>query len=80
MFLYNVPIVEGQVVEHLLVGQFSGTSKAQELLVSRGGDSLELFRFDATQGRLVPIWREPVFGVIRSMVRFRLSGHTKGTI
>lgn len=81
MYLYNLPLLGGQSVQHSLVGQFSGGGKsaAQELLVSRGTDELELFKLDAKSGKLISLFRTNVFGVIRSMTRFRLPGDAKGT-
>lgn len=79
MFLYNLPIVGSQAIGHALVGNFSGSS-AQEILVSRGTDELELICPDVKTGRIDSLCRAPVFGVIRSLSSFRLTGESKGTI
>ena len=77
MHLLNLPLLGGQSVQHAIVGQFSG-EKAQELLVCKGNDELELFRLDSKRGKLITLARTNVFGVIRSIVSFRVIGVTKG--
>ncbi|KAJ6491555.1 mono-functional DNA-alkylating methyl methanesulfonate N-term-domain-containing protein [Mycena vulgaris] len=58
-----------------IVGNFSG-SRQQEIIVSHG-TSLELLRIDAQTGKLSSVVVTNVFGSIRSLAAFRLTGNTK---
>lgn len=55
---------------------FLGT-KQQEIVVSRG-KILELLRPDANTGKVHTLLTMEVFGIIRSLMAFRLTGGTKG--
>lgn len=55
---------------------FTGT-KMQEIVVSRG-KILELLRPDANTGKVHTLLTMEVFGIIRSLMAFRLTGGTKG--
>lgn len=55
---------------------FIGT-KQQEIVVSRG-KILELLRPDANTGKVHTLLTMEVFGIIRSLMAFRLTGGTKG--
>ncbi|OBS81379.1 hypothetical protein A6R68_20407, partial [Neotoma lepida] len=59
-------------------GNFSGT-KQQEIVVSRG-KILELLRPDPNTGKVHTLLTVEVFGVIRSLMAFRLTGGTKDYI
>lgn len=59
------------------VGHFSG-SRNQEILVARGGTRIELLRTDASTGKLESVVEAEVFGTIRSLPAFKLTGATKG--
>lgn len=50
----------------------------QEIVVSRG-KILELLRPDANTGKVHTLLTMEVFGIIRSLMAFRLTGGTKGT-
>lgn len=50
----------------------------QEIVVSRG-KILELLRPDANTGKVHTLLTVEVFGIIRSLMAFRLTGGTKGT-
>ena len=56
---------------YMNTGNFSAP-KQQEIVVAKGG-VLELLRPDDT-GKVISICSTPVFGVIRSLLPFRLSG------
>lgn len=75
MYLYNLTLQRGTGITHAVHGSFSGT-KAQEVLISRG-KSLELLRPDPNTGKFHTLLTVEVFGVIRSLMAFRLTGGTK---
>lgn len=77
MHLYNLTLQRASGITHAVHGNFSGT-KLQEILVSRG-KSLDLLRPDPNTGKVYTLYSSEVFGVIRSMMTFRLIGGTKGT-
>lgn len=76
MYLYNLTLQHSTAVTHAVHGSFSG-SKSQEILVSRG-KSLELLRPDPNTGKMHTLLTVEVFGVIRSLMTFRLIGGSKG--
>ena len=76
MFLYNITLQKASAIVQAIHGSFSGT-KQQEIVVGRG-KILELLRPDPTTGKLLPVLSVEVFGVIRSLVSFRLTGGTRG--
>lgn len=78
MHLYNLTLQRSSGITHAVHGSFSGT-KSQEILVSRG-KSLELLRPDPNTGKVYTLLTIEIFGVIRSMMTFRLIGGTKGEI
>lgn len=58
------------------VFHYLGT-KMQEIVVSRG-KILELLRPDANTGKVHTLLTMEVFGIVRSLMAFRLTGGTKG--
>lgn len=76
MYLYNLTLQKSTAITHAVHGSFSGT-KAQEVLVSRG-KSLELLRPDPNTGKVYTVLTVETFGVIRSLMSFRLTGGAKG--
>lgn len=76
MYLYNLTLQRSTAITHAVHGSFSGT-KSQEVLISRG-KSLELLRPDPNTGKVYTLLTVEMFGVIRSMMSFRLTGGTKG--
>ncbi|KAJ3129733.1 Splicing factor 3B subunit 3 [Physocladia obscura] len=80
MFLYQATLSSPQSVREggVAIGSFSGTSKVQEIAVAAGGASLELLRVDPASGRLIVVLVTAVFGLIRSIAPFRLTGASKG--
>lgn len=76
MYLYNLTLQRSQGIVTAIHGNFSG-SKLQEIVVSRG-KVLELFRHDPNTGKIFPVLSTEVFGIIRSLMPFRLTGGTKG--
>ncbi|WIA12061.1 hypothetical protein OEZ85_012138 [Tetradesmus obliquus] len=71
MFLYNLTLSRPSGIQCAIYGNFSAP-KAQEIVVSRGR-VLELIR-PGDNGRLQVLLSTDVFGVIRSLAAFRLTG------
>ncbi|KDR20301.1 splicing factor 3B subunit 3 [Zootermopsis nevadensis] len=78
MHLYNLTLQRATGITHAVHGNFSG-SKMQEILVSRG-KSLELLRPDPNTGKVHTLLTVEVFGIVRSLMAFRLTGGTKDYI
>lgn len=78
MYLYNVTLQRATGITHAIHGNFSG-SKIQEILISHG-KSLELVRPDPNTGKVLTLLQTEIFGIIRSMMAFRLTGSTKGKL
>jgi len=76
MHLYQLTLQKSSAIYNAVHGNFSGT-KMQEIAVSRG-KVLELLRPDPNTGKVHPLFATEVFGVIRDMMAFRLTGGTKG--
>ncbi|GAA6042770.1 hypothetical protein JCM8097_007468 [Rhodosporidiobolus ruineniae] len=74
--LYNYSLLPSSSITAACVGQFSGT-KQQEICVARGGTRIELLRTDASTGKLESIVEADVFGQIRSITAFKLTGGAK---
>lgn len=78
MFLYNLSLQRATGVTHAVHGNFSGT-KAQEIVVSRG-KLIELLRPEPNTGKVYTLLTVEVFGVVRSLTPFRLTGGSKDYI
>jgi len=76
MHLYNLTLEHPSSIPSAVVGNFSGL-RQQEILVSRG-TRLQFLRPDPTLGKLSTVLVHDVFGSIRSLAAFRLTGGTKG--
>jgi splicing factor 3B subunit 3 len=76
MHLYNLTLQQPTAITQAIVGNFSGT-RQQEIIVSHG-TRLELLRPDPQTGKVATIIATDVFGSIRSLAAFRLTGGTKG--
>jgi len=76
MHLYNLTLQRATGVTCAVHGNFSG-SKLQEVVVARG-KILEVLRHDPNTGKIYPVLTQETFGVIRSLIPFRLTGGTKG--
>lgn len=76
MFLYNVTLSPTTAVNQAIHGNFSGT-KQQEIIVARN-TRLELLRPDPNTGKVHTVLAHEVFGLIRSIAPFRLTGSSKG--
>ncbi|KAI0744105.1 CPSF A subunit region-domain-containing protein [Daedaleopsis nitida] len=78
MHLYNLTLQPPTAITHAVAGNFSG-SRTQEIVVSRG-TRLELLRPDVQSGKVATVIATDVFGSIRSLAAFRLTGGTKDYI
>ncbi|KYQ99772.1 CPSF domain-containing protein [Tieghemostelium lacteum] len=78
MYLYNLTLQNPTTIYQCISGNFSGTKSRPEVLVSHGR-SLELFSYD-DHGKLDSILYTEIFGTIRSMMPFRLTGGNKDYI
>jgi len=76
MHLYNLTLQPPTATTQAIVGNFSG-ARQQEIIVSHG-TRLELLRPDAQTGKVATVIATDVFGSIRSLAAFRLTGGTKG--
>ncbi|KAI0084854.1 CPSF A subunit region-domain-containing protein [Irpex rosettiformis] len=75
MHLYNLTLQPPTAITQAIVGNFSG-ARQQEIIVSRG-TRLELLRPDVQTGKVSTVIASDVFGSIRSLAVFRLTGGTK---
>ncbi|KAI8824396.1 CPSF A subunit region-domain-containing protein [Fimicolochytrium jonesii] len=78
MFLYNLTLQQPTAITQATLGNFSGT-KQQEILVARNS-VLELLRPDSDTGKVHSLLTHQVFGIIRSIAPFRLTGASKDYI
>ncbi|KAJ3376539.1 Splicing factor 3B subunit 3, partial [Entophlyctis sp. JEL0112] len=81
MFLYHASLTPASSIGScggalIAVGNFSG-QKAQEAAVVRGSSVLELLRIDHVSGKAVALLSHDIFGVIRAIAPFRLTGSSK---
>ena len=76
MHLYALTLQKASCITQAIHGNFSGT-KFQEIIVGRG-KTLEILRPDPNTGKLHSVLSVEVFGLIRSLMPFRLTGSTKG--
>lgn len=76
MHLYNLTLQPPSAITQAIVGNFSG-ARQQEIIVARD-TRLELLRPDVQTGKISTIIASDVFGSIRSLTAFRLTGGTKG--
>ncbi|XP_071959177.1 splicing factor 3B subunit 3-like isoform X1 [Antedon mediterranea] len=78
MFLYNLTLQRSSGVTHAIHGNFSGT-KQQEIVVSRG-KIIELLRTEPNTGKVYTLLTHEIFGVVRALMAFKLTGGTKDYI
>ncbi|KAF5357416.1 hypothetical protein D9758_005852 [Tetrapyrgos nigripes] len=75
MHLYNLTLQTPTAINQAIVGNFSG-ARQQEIIASHG-TRLELLRPDPQTGKISTVISTDVFGSIRSLAAFRLTGGTK---
>lgn len=78
MKLYNLTLQRPTGITHAVHGNFSGV-KLQEIIVSRGR-MLELLKPDPNTGKVHTVLTTEIFGVVRSLMSFRLTGGSKDYI
>lgn len=77
MHLYNLTLLPPSSITKAVDGSFSGT-RGQEICVIRGSSQLELLRLDKDTGKMGSLLSTDVFGTIRSIEAFRLTGGSRG--
>ncbi len=77
MHLYALTLQKASCITQAIHGNFSGT-KQQEIVVGRG-KTLELLRPDPNSGKLHSLLSVEVFGLVRAISPFKLTGSSKGT-
>lgn len=75
MFLYNLTLQRATAITASCHGNFSG-HKQQEIAVAKG-KILEILKPDPNTGKVHTVYATDVFGVIRSLAGFRLTGGSK---
>ncbi|KAJ3532553.1 hypothetical protein NMY22_g7695 [Coprinellus aureogranulatus] len=75
MHLYNLTLQPPSAILQAIVGNFSG-ARQQEIIVSHG-TRLELLRPDPQTGKVSTVIATDVFGSVRSLAAFRLTGGSK---
>lgn len=78
MHLYNLTLQPPGATTQAIVGNFSG-ARQQEIIISHG-TRLELLRPEVQTGKIATVIATDVFGSIRSLAAFRLTGGTKGEL
>lgn len=77
-FLYSLTIQPPSHIVHATLGQFGGTR--EQLIITAAGSQLSLLRPDPIQGKVHTILTHNVFGIIRSLAAFRVTGSSKDFI
>ncbi|KJZ74098.1 Pre-mRNA-splicing factor RSE1 [Hirsutella minnesotensis 3608] len=75
MFLYSLTIQPPSHIVQAVLGQFGGTR--EQLIVTATGSQLTLLRPDANLGKVNTVLTHDVFGIIRSLAAFRVTGSNK---
>ncbi|PHH91551.1 hypothetical protein CDD83_36 [Cordyceps sp. RAO-2017] len=78
MFLYSLTIQPPSHVVQAVLGQFGGTR--EQLIVTAAGSQLTLLRPDPNLGKVNTVLTHDVFGIIRSLAAFRVTGSSKDFI
>jgi splicing factor 3B subunit 3 len=78
MHFYNLSLETTNSINCAIIGTFTGTK--QELLLLARNQYLELYKIDKNTGVLICLLQWPIFGIIRSMTRFRIPGSQKDLV
>ena len=78
MYLYNLNLSKATDITQAIHGNFSG-AKQQEIVIAKG-KSLGILRVDTNSGKIHSLFAEEVFGTIRCLMPFRLTGSNKDYI
>ncbi|KAJ1914699.1 pre-mRNA-splicing factor rse1 [Mycoemilia scoparia] len=76
VFLYNLTLQPYTVINAAVLGHFTGKPKCQEIAISRH-TVLELWTINPNTQKLKQLCSQEVFGKIRTIIPFRLTGGTK---
>lgn len=76
MHLYSLTLQRASAITCSVHGYFSGT-KQQEIIVGRG-KTLELLKINNTTSKVQTMVSIEIFGVVRCVSAFRLTGGSKG--
>lgn len=76
MFMYSLTVQPPTAITQAILGQFAGTKEQQ--IVTASGSCLILHRPDPSQAKIVTSLTHDVFGIIRALGAFRVTGSTKG--
>jgi len=79
MLLYNLSLQGSTAINCAVYGSFAGNSKNQEICIARG-TNLQLLQCDARAGKISVLCSHDVFGIIRSLLAFRMTGGNKDYI
>ncbi|KAE9554985.1 hypothetical protein FO519_001803 [Halicephalobus sp. NKZ332] len=79
MHLYHLSLQQPTSITRAVQGNFAGISKQQEIVVARGS-VLQLLVVDSRSGKIVIRCSQDVFGIIRSLLAFRLTAGNKDYI
>uniref|UniRef100_A0A0M3HRW1 Splicing factor 3B subunit 3 n=1 Tax=Ascaris lumbricoides TaxID=6252 RepID=A0A0M3HRW1_ASCLU len=79
MHLYNLTLQGSSAINQAIHGSFCGLPKQQEVCVARG-NLLQLLFCDPKTGKVHVMCSHNVFGIIRSLLAFRLTGGSKDYI
>ncbi|VDN50378.1 unnamed protein product [Dracunculus medinensis] len=79
MHLYNLTLQGSSSINQAVHGSFSGLPKQQEVCIARG-NLLQLLFCDPKTGKIHVLCSQNVFGIIRSLLAFRLTGGSKDYI
>ncbi|RDA83010.1 hypothetical protein CP532_4395 [Ophiocordyceps camponoti-leonardi (nom. inval.)] len=74
-FLYSLTIQPPSHIVHAALGQFGGTR--EQLIITAAGSQLTLLRPEPNQGKVLTVLTHDVFGIIRSLAAFRVTGSSK---
>ena len=75
MYLYSLTLNQTTAINLSIYGSFTKANQ-HELVVAKG-KILEMYKVDEETGKLRLIYRQEVFGLIRSILPFRLMGMQK---
>lgn len=76
MFLYSLTVQAPTHTVQAVSGQFAGTR--EQFIVTASGSHLALLQLNPELGTIKTVLTHDVFGIIRSLAPFRVTGSSKG--
>lgn len=76
MFMYSLTIQPPTAITQAILGQFAGTKEQQ--IITASGSEITIHRPEPAQGKITPLYSQDVFGIVRTLAAFRLTGSSKG--